>query len=148
MLTWKVKRFDINSQKIVDYDILKYREDLIKRLKKIYNNREEFSERLRRQMMCYYWSKAEHELILKIINGCVILAPWCGCREPEKVCLDVSIDLSFDWYGFAEYHINRQYTEEAKIDIYDQLAWNWDEFVDYCWYTKLPYERKHEKFNE
>jgi hypothetical protein len=147
MLTWKVKRFDCNRQEIVDYDILRYREDFIRRLKKISNNREEFSERLRSQMMYYYWSKSEHELLISIKVDKVILSPWCGCRDPEKASIQV-YDEAFDWLIFANYHLGRQwYCNKAKIDIYDQLSWKWDELVDYCWYTRLPYERKHEKFN-
>ena len=146
MLSWKVKRFDCNSQKIVDYDILKYREDFIKRLKKISSNKEEFSERLKSQMRYYYWSKAEHELLVSISVDKVILRSWCGCREPDKASVTVS-DIAFDWLTFANYHLGRQlYGSKAKIDIYDQLVWRWNELVDYCWYTKLPYERKHEKF--
>ena len=147
MLTWKVKRFDCNKQVIEDYDVLKYREDFIKRLKKICTNKEEFSERLKSQMKYYYWSKSEHELIISTSIDRVILSPWCSCREPEKASVQVSDD-SFDWFTFANYHIGRQvYSSKAKIDIYDQLAWKWSDFVDYCWYTHLPYERKHEKFD-
>ena len=147
MLTWKVKRFDCNKQEIVDYDILRYREDFIKRLKKISNNREEFSERLKSQMRYYYWSKSEHELLISIKVDKVILSPWCGCRDSEKASIHI-YDEIFDWLTFANYHLGRQmYRSKAKIDIYDQLIWKWDELVDYCWYTRLPYERKHEKFN-
>jgi hypothetical protein len=65
------------------------------------------------------------------------------------MCLEVFLDSSFDWLCFAKQHIEKQiYSNKAKIDIYDQLAWRWDEFVDYCWYTRLPYERKHQKFEK
>ena len=37
--SWIVKIFDCNAQKIKDYDILKYREDDIKKLKKKYTLR-------------------------------------------------------------------------------------------------------------
>jgi hypothetical protein len=147
VLTWKVKRFDCNKQVIVDYDVLKYKEDFIKRLKKICANKEEFSERLKGQMRYYYWSKSEHELIVFIDVDKVILSPWCGCREPEKASITV-FEESFDWLAFANYHIGKQiYSSKAKIDVYDQLVWKWNELVDYCWYTRLPYERTHEKFH-
>lgn len=147
MLSWKVKRFDCNKQVIVDYDVLKYKEDFIKRLKKICDNKEEFSERLKSQMQYYYWSKAEHELIISTSVDKVVLTPWCGCREPEKASITI-FDESFDWFSFAMYHIGKQYFDsKAKIDVYDQLMWKWSEFVDYCWYTRLPYERDHEKFH-
>jgi hypothetical protein len=148
VLVWNVKRYDCNKNQIIDYNVLRYKEDFIKRLKKICANKEEFSERLKSQFRYDYWSKSEHELIIKLSIRHVILRPWCGCRNPEEVAIDVAADLSFDWFGFANYHIGKQiYGNSAKIDIWDQLAWRWEEFVDYCWYTRLPYERKHEKFN-
>jgi predicted dehydrogenase len=36
---------------------------------------------------------------------------------------------------------------EAKIDIFDQLQWKWNEFIDYLWYTRLRYERDNPKFH-
>lgn len=147
LLTWKVKRFDCNKQAIVDYDILKYYEDFIKRQKKKCTNKEEFSEALRREFMHRFWSKSEYELLISISVDKVILSPWCGCRDSEKASIFVS-DKSFDWFTFANYHLSKYpQHNKVKIDVYSQLLWRWNELVDYCWYTHLPYERKHEKFN-
>ena len=147
-LSWKTKRFDCNMQVITDYDILKYREDFIKKLKKECATKEKFAEQLRREMMWLYWSKAEHELIIEVDdNNRIWLKPWVGCRNPENVCMDVTEDTSFDWKSFAETHINKQiFKNEAKIDIFNQLEWRWAEFIDYCWYTRLKYERDNPKF--
>ena len=38
------------------------------------------------------------------------------------------------------------YKNEAKIDIFDQLEYRWDEFIDLCWHTRLRYERDNAKF--
>jgi hypothetical protein len=124
-------------------------EDFIKKQKKKCAYKEEFSEVLRREFMYSFWSKSEHELIIEIDIDRVILSPWCGCREPAKAAVDVTNDTSFDWRLFAEYHLGRQcYSSKAKIDVWDQLEWNWEALVDYCWYTRLPYERDHEKFHK
>lgn len=148
MLTWKVKIFDINKQVIVDYDVLKHYEDFIKKLKKKCANREEFSEALQREFIYRFWSKSEYELIVSIDVDRVILSPWCGCRDTEKASMLMPHDNMFNWLAFANYHLGkRAYHNEAKIDVWDQLVWRWNELVDYCWYTRLPYERKHEKFN-
>ena len=148
-LKWLVKNFNCNKQVVEDYDVLQYREDHIKSLKKKCRTREEFSEKLNREMMSQYWSRSEYELIVELSdNNSVFLSPWCGCREPEKVKVDVTNDTSFDWCGFAEKHINRQiYRDKAKIDIYEQLIYRWEDFVDYCWSTKLKYERDDVKFH-
>lgn len=150
-LSWKVKNFDINKQAIVDYDILKYREDQIKKFKKQSVTKEEFAEKLNREFQYIYWSRSEYELVVSIDeNDCVWLAPWVGCSEPEKVKIDVTDNDDFDWRGFAETHIRKQiYDNTAKIDIYDQLTYEnrFEKLVDYCWHTRLKYERKNEKFD-
>ena len=148
-LSWKVKNFDVNGQVIEDYDVLKYREDFIKKLKKKCATKDEFAEHLRRECMHRFWSKCEWELIIEIDDDNRIwLNPWVGCRHPENVRIDVTDREDFDWKGFADKHIGEQiYRNEAKIDAYDQLMWRWEEFVDCCWYTRLKYERSNSKFD-
>ena len=151
-LSWKVKNFDCNKQAIVDYDILKYREDRIKKFKKQSATKEEFAEKLRREFQYIYWSRSEYELIVSTDeNDRIWLTPWVGCREPEKAKIDVTDDENFDWRGFAEVHIKKQiYDNRAKVDIFDQLMFadQFEKLVDYLWYTRLKYERKNEKFDK
>lgn len=149
MLVWNVKLYDFNKQAIVDYNVLKYKEDIIKKLKNKSPDKQTFSRELEHEFRWRYWSRSEYELIIELIGGRVILSPWCSCREPAKAAIDATEDVSFDWLSFAEHHIDRQlYTDKAKIDVFNQLQWKWEELVDYCWYTRLPYERKHEKFTK
>lgn len=149
-LHWLVMYHDVNADKIKYYDVLKHRNDDIKKLKKECKNKDEFSLRIRREFMWRYWSKCEWELIIEIDdNNRILLTPWCGCREPEAVRIDVTDRDDFDWRGFAEDHIlNKGYRHNrAKIDVFDQLEYRWEEFVDYCWYTRLKYERDNPKFH-
>ena len=141
--SWIVKIFDCNAQKIKDYDILKYREDDIKKLKKKYTTKEEFAEALRRECMYRFWSKAEWELIIECIEDSrVILRPWCGCYNPDEVKIDVTDDTSFDWQGFAAEHIRKQIVKnKAKIDAWDQIKYRWDEFVEYVWEYHHKWQR-------
>lgn len=134
-MQWNVLNFDCNAQKITTYDVLMYRKDNIKELKKKYNNKDEFSEKLKLDLMCQYWSRAEYELIIKITeDDHVILYPWCGCRDPEKASIDVTSSTDFDWKGFADkHHIKSLKNKEEKFDVYDQLCYRWDEFLEYCW---------------
>lgn len=143
-LSWLVKNFDCNKQVIEDYDILKYRENEIKKLKKKCATKEEFAEELRREFQYRYWSRAEWELIIeRTEDGRIWLLPWCGCRESQKVKIDVTDDNIFDWKSFAEEHIGKQrYGNEAKIDVFSQLIWQWDSFVDYVWNYRHKYQRK------
>jgi hypothetical protein len=106
--------------------------------------REDFAEALRLEMMCWFWSRSEYELVIEIDdNNRVWINPWVGCREPENVRIDVTDRTDFDWRGFAERHISRQiYKNKAKFDIYSQLEYRWDEFVDYVWSYHHKYQRK------
>lgn len=142
-MTWIVKRFDANGQKIVDYDVLQYRENLIKELKRKYKTVEEFAAELKSEMMWQYWSRCEWEVIIKRTDdNRIILYPWCGCRDVDNAVVDVTDDERFDWQGFADKHIRQQiFNDEAKIDVYDQLMYKWDEFVKYCWEYRHKYQR-------
>ena len=149
-LSWIVTYHNCNADKIEYRDILKYREDFIKKLKKKCATKEEFAEKMRREMMWSYWSKCEWEMIVEIDdNGRIWLSPWVGSRNPQGTRTDVTDRTDFDWRNFAEGHIlNKGWRDgTAKIDVWDQLEWRWDEFVDYLWYTRLRYERDHEKFH-
>ena len=136
-----VKVFNLNNQTIENYVPFsdKYWLKEIKSIKKKCDTKEKFYEELRREVMWRYWAKAEWELIVtKTADGRAILSPWCGCLNTYESAIDVTDDTSFDWVGFAEEHISKQVFKNcAKIDVYDQLCLNWDEFVDYVWsYSK------------
>ena len=151
MIEWLVYRFNFNAQKIEKFNIFDHGGFLIYTQKPIkkYISKEDFKDQLKKELLYYFWSKAEHELVIEKYDGGVFLIPWCGCRRPEEARINVSNDFDFDWEEFANTHINRQiYGNKAKIDVYDQLVWKWKELVDYCWYTRLPYERDHEKFHK
>ena len=138
---WLVTNFDCNKQKIEKYNILRYHEEEIKKLKKKYPIKEEFEKELKIKCMSQYWSRAEYEVIIFIDeNGRVYLKPWCGCRD-DNYKIDVTDETDFDWKGFAEKHINTKYGSEAKIDVWDQLEYRWDEFVDYVWNYHHKWQR-------
>lgn len=139
-LEWNVLYYDINKNKITTYNIFrhsrfnKYVEKTFEKCK----TKEEFAEILRRELMYYFWSKAEWELVIELDeDNHIFLIPWCGCRNPEEVKIDVTNDTSFDWSGFAKKNIERQiYKNEAKIDVYDQIEYVWNNFLEYVWNSK------------
>lgn len=140
---WTAKVFNFNGRSITDYDILEYREKDIKRLKKKYPDKDAFSEALRRILLAQYWSRAEWELIIaKTADGRIILSPWCGCADPDAASIDVTDDPTFDWSGFAAFHIAKQvFKDRAKIDVYDQIVYRWDDFLDFVWNYHHKYQR-------
>lgn len=140
ILKWIVLNYDCNARVIREYDVLAWRTNEIKQLKKEAKNKTEFSELLRRTMMRQYWSRAEYELILERKDNNLYLKPWCGCSDPDAVAVNVTQDEF--WVAFAKSSFVSWRNSRAKIDIYDQLMFKWEEIVDYCWNTHLPYERK------
>ena len=141
---WYCKEYDCNANVIKDINVLRYREEDIKKMKKKSTTKEEFTELLKREMMWQYWSRCEYELIIELADdGNIWLKPWVGCRNPEEVKVNVMDDMSFDWKGFAEYHINKQiYKNKAKVDVFDQLQYRWNDFIDYCWNFHHKWQRR------
>lgn len=144
--TWLVMNFDANKQVIEPYDVLAYRESDIKKMKKKCSSKEELSELLEREMMYYYWSKAEFELLISLKHKKIKLTPWCGCYHPEFAEIEVKNELNFDWLGFALRHLTGQTGDDtAKIDVYDQLKYKWDDFVNFCWEYHHKWQRNNKK---
>lgn len=139
-MKWNVYHFDINAQKIETYNVFRHWmfSEYAKKAAKKLKTKEEFAEQLRRELTYYFWSKCEWELIIEITeDNRIFLNPWVGCREPEKVRIDVTDDTNFDWKSFAKEHTNRQiYGNKAKIDVYDQVTYVWDDFVEYAWQNR------------
>ena len=142
-LSWKVKNYCINSNKIWDYDVLEYRESQIKALKKQCITKEEFARELRKELFWQYWGRCEYEVIIEVDdNNRIWLRPWVGCVDPESVKIDVTNDESFDWKSFAAKYIGeRIYQSYAKIDVWNQLEFMWNEFIDYVWNYRHKYQR-------
>ena len=139
---WFVTNFDCNKQKIEKYNILRYREEDIKKLKKKYPTKEEFEKELAIRCKSRFWSRAEYEVIIFTDESDKIyLKPWVGCRD-DNYKIDVTDEADFNWKGFAEKHINPKYGPEEKIDVWDQLEYRWDEFVDYVWNYHHKWQRK------
>ena len=141
--SWKTLLFDVNSQKLVEYDVLKYREKVVKELKKKYTTKEEFADKLDLEFMCQYWSRCEYEMILYIENGRVFVKPWAGIRDPEAHAVDLTDRTDFNWLVFAEKMIKECGWRDGtvKIYVYDQLKFRFDELVDFCWNYKHKYQR-------
>ena len=138
-LSWLVLYYNPNADKIEYYNILKYREDFIKKLKKKCDTKEDFSEKMRQEMMYYYWSKCEWEVVLSNVNNRIIMSPWVG---PEDITLDVTNKEDFNWVDFfnkqSEYYVNK---DRIKIDAWDQINYKFDEFIDYCWKFHHKWQR-------
>ena len=97
MLEWNVYISDWNSQKVEPYNVFdhgRFLEDCKKNARKNAKDRAAFEERLRRDLMYYFWSKCEWE---------IIIGHWPhNDRYPEKK-VDVYDQVRLNWDKFAEY---------------------------------------------
>lgn len=139
-MTWNVYNYNFNAHRIEQFNIFRhggFREYAYKALKNC-KDKTEFAKAIRGELSYYFWSKSEYELIVKLTeDNKVFLYPWCGSRNPDNEKIEVTNETNFDWLGFAKYHIDNQvYKSEAKIDIYDQVMFRFDDFIDYCWRFK------------
>lgn len=92
--------------------------------------KEEFAELLRRQVQYYYWSKTEWECVITDTQ------PHIGRRELDRILDDCYRKRTKDEPPCRFSHV---YLSDAeKIDVYDQLRLNWDEFVEYVWRFRKP----------
>ena len=97
MLTWNVYIGNINSGTIEMYDIFdhwKFFEDCQENLKENGDSRERFVEQLRRDLMYYFWSKCEWEVIVRH------WPPSERCRDRK---IDVYSQVLLNWTHFVDY---------------------------------------------
>ena len=116
------------------FDHFKFMEYAIKHLKEC-STKEEFTERISRELFYYFDSKCEYELIITRKDNRITLSPWISNKE--KI-LDVTDDTNFDWNGFYEKMEQRyrKYGDSIKFDVNDQVQYSFEKFVDYCWNSK------------
>lgn len=141
---WEVLIDDVNSKIIKPYNVLAYKEEFIKKLKKSSISKEAFAEKLMREMQYHYWSRCEYEILIgQNEDGSVFLTHLIGNTNDRTI---VTNDTGIVWAEFIKTMRDRfSYTiancEVIKFDIYDQLEFRKQEFIDYCWNFRHKYWR-------
>ena len=95
MLEWYVYYHDFNGREIKPYNVFcnsSLLEDCKKNARKNIHDYEAFCGQLRRDVIYWYWSKSEWE---------IILGPWCG--KADEVKIDVYDQLKLNWDIFCKY---------------------------------------------
>lgn len=93
-IEWYVLYSDSNARKIVKWNIFKhgtFKREVDKLLKENLT-KDDFSEKLRRLLMYYMWSKSEYE---------IIVSPWVGRAEDIKI--DIYSQVHMNWDRFVDY---------------------------------------------
>lgn len=99
MLEWNVYNFDYRTHKIDTFNIFTHGgfiEDYKKAIKK-YKTKSEFEEEIEHNVMYWFWSKSEYE---------VIISPWISRGDDVKI--DVYDQLKLNWDTFVDYLWNNK----------------------------------------
>ena len=129
-MQWNVLYENVNSRQIEELNIFKYgsfAKDVEKLLKQGLSKKN-FVEKLKKTVQYYFWSKAEYE---------VVVTSWPVYIDAEE--LD-RINSEYEEYnekrGRYPYIVNIDPNVGRKIDIYQQVMFNFDVFCDYVWSYK------------
>lgn len=135
ILMWNVLVEDINRKEIVSYNIfdhIGFVTDLVKdynRLKRdktLEDFETAFVERIKRNLMYYYWSKAEWEVVV------TSFPPYISLEEVNRVNNEIErYEKEYGHKPYKPYIAHFSPTVGEKIDVYDQVMLNWDIFVEY-----------------
>lgn len=95
-ITWNVFYHDNNGRKIDTFNIFEhgtFREYVKKAARKV-QSKEDFAKQLHSELMYYFWSKCEWE---------VLITPWVGGKGKEDRKVDVCWQVMNNWDAFLEY---------------------------------------------
>lgn len=144
--TWNTLIHDFNAKTVKTHDVLAYREDRVKKLKKRYATKEEFADALKLDLQWQYWAQCEYEMILYTENDRVYLEPWVGDFKDGRV--DITDNELLDWPAFAKqmlseraWHDKENNRDYVKFDLFDQCVFRFEELVDFVWNYRHKYQR-------
>ena len=126
-MTWNVFYGDINSREIEIHNVFLH-SSFLKSVNKLLDaklSKEEFAEKLRREVCYYYWCKVEWEITVAHYPSHI--------RKEEMERL---IDEREKYYRQNNKYPYSDYIDlvgSKRVDVHDQIMLNWDAFVDYVW---------------
>lgn len=134
-LTWKVFEYDINAHEIKVADVFNsnwvFRADMYYDYKHCKNeNGEEdfdkFAKAVLSNIMYYYWSKCEYE---------IIVSSWpSSLNEAELKALMSELEKQKAEYpDRRNYYVYPPLEGAEKVDVATQIIMNWEPFISYVW---------------
>ena len=128
-MIWNVYRNNFNTKKIEVFNIFDHISFLesIKKILKQTQNKKEFSENMRKELLYYFWSKYEYEVII------TSFPVYINQKELNKINSDNNSNSN------NKTKINIEPDVGIKVDIYSQVMNNFDIFVDYIWNNKQEF---------
>ena len=129
-MIWNVYCESFNNSSIIKYNNFNHKgfaKDVNKLLKEN-TTKDEFAEQLKRSLKYYFWGKSEHE---------VVITSWpVYINRAELDRLNTEYEEYNNKWGHYPYDINIVPNVGKKIDIYNQVMMNWEQFVEYVWSNK------------
>lgn len=131
-LVWNVYNYGFGDHNLRVFNVFDHRAFMldVEKILKADLSKEEFAENLRREVQYYYWSKCEWECVITDTH------PHIEQRELDRILDDCYRKRTKDSQHCRCTHVNL--SDADKIDVYDQLRLNWDEFVEYVWEFRKP----------
>ena len=128
-MIWNVYRNNFNTKKIEVFNIFDHISFLesIKKILKQTQNKKEFSENIRKELLYYFWSKYEYEVII------TSFPVYINQKELNKINSDNNSNSN------NKTKISIEPDVGIKVDIYSQVMNNFDIFVDYIWNNKQEF---------
>lgn len=96
-MKWNVFYYNINKKKIEIFNIFEHGSFIsyVKKAIKESKNKDEFAKQLRSELMYYFWSKAEWE---------IVISPWVGGdRKKDSIKIDVYDQVMNNFEAFVNY---------------------------------------------
>ena len=104
---WVVYRENINTRKIVPMNIFDHYSFAMgcdKVYKKHKDDKDKFAEEIRHELMYYFWSKCEYE---------VVINSWIGFEKTKGIKIDIYDQVMLNWEIFIDY-LWGYYTNKKK----------------------------------
>ena len=123
-LEWNVFFEDVNAKQIIKFNIFNHRDfcESVEKILKMKISRADFAKRIERELMYYFWSKSEYEIVL------TSWPPYISEDERNRVNQEAALRESKGW----DNHIHDvNLTVRKKVDIYEQIMLNFEKFIDY-----------------
>lgn len=112
-MEWNVFYHDVNAQQIRTFNIFnhsRFSRDVSKHLKEC-QDKNEFAKKLKSELMCNFWAKAEYE---------VIISPWCGGKNTKDIKVDIYTQVMNNWNVFLDYVWNgKKEDQKSKENAFD-----------------------------
>lgn len=139
---WPVYNYNCNVDVIEYYDVFGQMKTEIIKCYHDAATKKDFYERLKGAMRSRFWSRCEYETIFRIEREKdgehYYLLPWVGSSDPEGEKIEVTDNEDYEWAQFAKWICGKKSRGfcadssvlEIKIDIWDQIDFEWTAFSD------------------